>query len=73
MHEAPGKLPRRRLWLVIPLILLMFGSLPLFSRIVAFAIVMIFCFLPFMFCKLRYTTGRCKLLREHSGKIKPPK
>lgn len=29
MHEAPGKLPCRRLWLVMPLILLMFGSLPL--------------------------------------------
>ena len=43
-----------------------------FSQIVAFAVVMIFCFLPSMFCKLRYTTGRCKTIREHYREMKHP-
>ncbi len=43
-----------------------------FSQIVAFAVVMIFCFLPSMFCKLRYTTGQCKTIREHYREMKHP-
>ena len=30
------------------------------------------CFLPDLFCKLRYTAGRREALREHYGKMKHP-
>ena len=43
-----------------------------FSWIVAFAIVMILCFLPDLFCQLRYTAGRREALREYYGKMKHP-
>lgn len=43
-----------------------------FSWIIAFAVVMILCFLPDLFCKLRYTAGRQEALREHYGKMKHP-
>lgn len=43
-----------------------------FSRIVAFAIVMMLCFLPDLFCQLRYTAGRREALREYYGKMKHP-
>lgn len=41
-----------------------------FSQIVAFAVVMIFCFLPSMFCKLRYTAGHRKVISEHYRDMK---
>ena len=44
----------------------------LFSWIIAFAVMMILCFLPDLFCKLRYTAGRREALREHYGKMKHP-
>ena len=43
-----------------------------FSWIVAFAIVMMLCFLPDLFCQLRYTAGRREALREYYGKMKHP-
>lgn len=56
--------------ILIPLIVpLMFRC---FSQIVAFIVVMIFSFLPIMFCKLRYTTGRCQTIREHYRSMKHP-
>ena len=36
------------------------------------AIVMILCFLPDLFCQLRYTAGRREALREYYGKMKHP-
>ena len=42
----------------------------LFSWIIAFAIVMILCFLPDLFCQLRYTAGRREALRKYYGKMK---
>lgn len=44
----------------------------LFSWMIAFAVVMILCFLPGLFCQLRYTAGRHKALRKHYGKMKHP-
>ena len=43
-----------------------------FSWIVAFAVVMMLCFLPDLFCQLRYTAGRREALREYYGKLKHP-
>ncbi|WP_349237399.1 hypothetical protein [Parabacteroides distasonis] len=43
-----------------------------FSWIVAFAVVMMLCFLPDLFCQLRYTAGRREALREYYGKMKHP-
>lgn len=43
-----------------------------FSWIVAFAVVMILCFLPGVFCRFRYTAGRREALREHYGTMKHP-
>ena len=43
-----------------------------FSQIVAFAVLMTLCVLPSMFCKLRYTTGRCKTIREHYREMRHP-
>lgn len=37
----------------------------LFSWIVALFIVMLFCLLPSIFCKLRYTAGQRKVINEH--------
>ena len=42
----------------------------LFSWIIAFAIVMILCFLPDLFCQLRYTAGRREALCKYYGKMK---
>lgn len=39
---------------------------------IAFAVMMILCFLPGLFCQLRYTAGRHKALRKHYGKMKHP-
>ena len=44
----------------------------LFSWMIAFTVVMILCFLPNLFCQLRYTVGRREALREHYGKMKHP-
>ncbi|KDS45580.1 putative membrane protein [Bacteroides ovatus str. 3725 D9 iii] len=43
-----------------------------FSWIVAFVVVMMLCFLPDLFCQLRYTAGRREALREYYGKMKHP-
>ena len=60
-------------WLFV--VLIPFGTplaLHFFSRVVAFPILMFLCFLPDLFCKFRYTTGRREALREHYGKMKHP-
>lgn len=44
----------------------------LFSWMIAFAVVIILCFFPDLFCKLRYTAGRREVLREHYRDIKHP-
>lgn len=38
----------------------------------ALAVVVILCFLPGLFCKLRYTAGRCEALRDHYRGMKRP-
>ena len=43
----------------------------LFSWIIAFAMVMILCFLPDLFCQLRYTAGRREALRKYYGYLQP--
>ncbi|RGS57829.1 hypothetical protein, partial [Phocaeicola vulgatus] len=49
------------------------GILAHFSiSIYSLAIVIPLCFLPDLFCKLRYTAGRREALREHYGKMKHP-
>lgn len=44
----------------------------IFSWGIAFVTVMILCFLPSIFCKWRYTTGRREALREHYRDMKHP-
>ncbi|EFI01925.1 hypothetical protein, partial [Bacteroides sp. 1_1_14] len=44
--------------------------LRLFGWMIGLAIVIPLCFLPDLFCKLRYTAGRREALREHYGKMK---
>lgn len=60
-------------WLFVILIPL---GMPLlfrfFSWIIAFAIMIPLCFLPGLFCKLRYTAGRRNALHQHYGKTKHP-
>ena len=46
--------------------------LRLFGWMIGLAIVIPLCFLPDLFCKLRYTAGRREALREHYGKMKHP-
>ena len=41
-----------------------------FSWIVALVIVMLFCLLPSIFCKLRYTAGHRKVICEHYRNMK---
>lgn len=43
-----------------------------FSWIVVLVIVMLFCLLPSIFCKLRYTAGRRKVISEHYREMKHP-
>ena len=43
-----------------------------FGWMIGLAIVIPLCFLPDLFCKLRYTAGRREALREHYGKMKHP-
>lgn len=43
-----------------------------YSQIIVYAILMLLCFLSAMFCKLRYTTGRCKTIREHYREMQHP-
>lgn len=60
-------------WLYV--VLIPFGTplaLHFFSRVVAFPILMFLCFLPDLFCKLRYTTGRWEALHEHYRGLKHP-
>lgn len=44
----------------------------LFNWMIAFTTAMILCFLPALFCQLRYTAERREALREHYGKMKHP-
>ena len=46
--------------------------LRLFGWMIGLAIVIPLCFLPDLFCKLRYTAGRREALRELYGKMKHP-
>ena len=60
-------------WLFV--ILIPLGVPPvlrLFGWMIALGIVIPLCFLPDLFCKLRYTAGRCNALREHYGRMKHP-
>lgn len=60
-------------WLFVMLIPLGIPLLlRLFNWIVGFFILIFLCFLPDLFCKLRYTAGRREALREHYGKMKHP-
>ena len=60
-------------WLFVLLIPLGFPPiLRLFGWMIGLAIVIPLCFLPDLFCKLRYTAGRREALREHYGKMKHP-
>ncbi len=47
-------------------------ALHLFSRVVGLSIVIFLCFLPDLFCKFRYTTGRREALCEHYRGLKHP-
>lgn len=60
-------------WLYV--VLIPFGTplaLHLFSRVVALPILIFLCFLPDLFCKFRYTTGRREALRERYRDMKHP-
>lgn len=72
-NNLNGKMLLFLCWLFV--VLIPFGiplALHFFSRVVAFLIVIFFCFLPDLFCKLRYTTGRREALREHYRNMKHP-
>lgn len=60
-------------WLFV--ILMPFGiplAFHLFSRVVALPVLIFLCFLPSLYCKLRYTSARREALRERYRSMKHP-